>query len=115
MGRGSHVHVDGTTRLVSAQAGIKDNPHQQRNADGKRNQPRQNAAKRLIESRGRDNYATAADYLSRVRKLYQHLGEDKTWKALIADIRQQNSSPCAPKEELDKVGLYSGLSDVVVQ
>jgi hypothetical protein len=40
-----------------------------------------------------------------VRKLYKRLGEDKTWQALIADIRQQNSSLRALKEELNKVGL----------
>jgi uncharacterized Zn finger protein len=62
-------------------------------------------AKRLIQARGRDNYTTAANYLSRVRELYQRLGEDKTWQALIADIRQQNSSLRALKEELNKVGL----------
>ena len=63
------------------------------------------AAKRLIQARGRDNYTTAASYLSRVRKLCQRLGEDKTWQSLIADIRQQNSSLRALKEELGKVGL----------
>jgi len=63
------------------------------------------AAKRLIQARGRDNYTTAASYLARVRKLYQRQGEDKTWQALIADIRQQNSSLRALKEELNKVGL----------
>jgi uncharacterized Zn finger protein len=63
------------------------------------------AAKRLIQARGRDNYTTAANYLSRVRKLYQRLGEDRTWQALIADIRQQNSSLRALKEELGKIGL----------
>ena len=50
------------------------------------------AARRLIQARGRHNYTTAAKYLSHVRKLYQRLGEDKTWQTLIADIRQQNSS-----------------------
>ncbi len=63
------------------------------------------AAKLLIQARGRDNYTTAANYLARVRKLYQRLGEDKTWQALIAGIRQQNSSLRALKEELGKVGL----------
>ncbi len=62
-------------------------------------------ARRLIGARGRANYATAAAYLSRVRGLYQRLGEDKTWRALIADIRQQNSNLRALKEELGKAGL----------
>ena len=63
------------------------------------------AAKRLIQARGRDNYTTAANYLARVRKLYQHLGDEQIWQALIADIRKQNSSLRALKEELNKVGL----------
>jgi uncharacterized Zn finger protein len=63
------------------------------------------AAKQLIQVRGRDNYTTAANYLARARKLYQGLGEDKTWQALIADIRQKNSSLRALKEELNKAGL----------
>jgi uncharacterized Zn finger protein len=62
-------------------------------------------AKRLIQARGRDNYTTAANYLARVRELYQRLGEDKTWQALIGDIRQQNSSLRALKEELNRAGL----------
>ena len=63
------------------------------------------AAKRLIQARGRDNYTTAANYLARVRKLYQHLGDEQIWQALIADIRKQNSSLRALKEELNRVGL----------
>ena len=75
----------------------------------------QDAAQRLIKLRGRDNYVTAATYLARVRKLYQRLGEDKTWQALIADIRQQNSSLRALKEELGKVGLWSDPLGIVIQ
>jgi uncharacterized Zn finger protein len=63
------------------------------------------AAKRLIQARGRDNYTTAANYLARVRKLYQHSGDEQTWQALIADIRKQNSSLRALKEELNRAGL----------
>lgn len=63
------------------------------------------AAKRLIQARGRDNYTMAAGYLVRVQELYKRLGEDRTWQALIADIRQQNSGLRALKEELNKVGL----------
>jgi len=63
------------------------------------------AAKRLIQARGRDNYTTAANYLARVRKLYQHLGDEQIWQALVADIRKQNSSLRALKEELNRVGL----------
>ncbi len=62
-------------------------------------------AKQLIQARGRASYTEAAAYLSRVRKLYHGLGEDKAWQALIEDIRQQNKSLRALKEELNKAGL----------
>ena len=63
------------------------------------------AAQNLISLRGRDNYIAAAEYLSHVRKLYLRLNEEPTWQALIADIRRQNSSLRALKEELNRLGL----------
>jgi uncharacterized Zn finger protein len=63
------------------------------------------AANRLIKGRGRENYVAAAGYFARVRKLYKGLGEVGTWRDLIADIREQNRSLRALKEELDKAGL----------
>ena len=61
--------------------------------------------KRLIDSRGRENYATAAKYLLRVRELYQGLKAVQTWEKLIADIYENYRQLRALKEELAKVGL----------
>lgn len=61
--------------------------------------------KHLIDSRGRENYATAARYLRRIQALYQSLNEVKTWEKLIADIYQNHRQLRALKEELAKVGL----------
>ncbi len=63
------------------------------------------AAQQLIKHQGRDNYATAASYLARVRDLHRRLGEPNTWQALIADIRTQNKRLRALHEELAKAGL----------
>jgi uncharacterized Zn finger protein len=63
------------------------------------------AVKRLIQAQGRDNYATAAQYLARVRDVYQRLGEDAKWNGLIATIREQNRRLRALKEELERAGL----------
>ncbi len=60
---------------------------------------------RLIDARGRDNYATAAGYLSRVRDLYAHLGEQAVWQRLITGLREQNRALRALKDELNKAGL----------
>lgn len=62
-------------------------------------------AQKLISQRGRDNYATAARYLARVRDLYRHIGEEQVWRLLINDIREQNRQLRALKEELTKAGL----------
>ncbi len=61
--------------------------------------------KPLIEARGRDNYATAASYLQRVRDLYGRLGEEATWKSLIGGIREENRRLRALQEELANAGL----------
>jgi uncharacterized Zn finger protein len=63
------------------------------------------AAEALIRGQGRENYATAARYLARIRDLYQRLGEDTAWKALIAGLREQNRRLRALKEELDRAGV----------
>jgi uncharacterized Zn finger protein len=63
------------------------------------------AAERLIQAQGRDNYATVAHYLARVRDLYRRLGEAAAWDALIGGIRGQNRRLRALKEELDRTGL----------
>jgi uncharacterized Zn finger protein len=65
----------------------------------------QTTVDQLINSRGRDNYKTAARYLKRMRPLFQHLNQQDTWDGLIAKIREKNRALRALKEELDKAGL----------
>jgi hypothetical protein len=62
-------------------------------------------ARQLINARGRQSYIDAADYLARVRRLYQHLGNEAAWHALITDIRAQNTRLRALKEELSRLDL----------
>ncbi len=62
-------------------------------------------AKRLIQIRGRQNYATAVSCLGRVRELYQRLGQEGTWQSLITAIREENRRLRALKEELERAGL----------
>jgi uncharacterized Zn finger protein len=65
----------------------------------------QTTVDQLINSRGRDNYKTAALYLKRMRPLFQRLNQPDAWETLIARIREKNRALRALKEELDKAGL----------
>ena len=60
---------------------------------------------RLIKQRGRGSYQEAARLLTKVRSLYQRLGEGDTWESYIAELRDQNRSLRALKEELAAAGL----------
>jgi uncharacterized Zn finger protein len=60
---------------------------------------------RLIDGRGRSNYAEAARYLTRVREVYLAAGEPRTWHATIEAIRADNSALRALRDELKKAGL----------
>ena len=60
---------------------------------------------RLIAARGRGNYAEAAIYLLRVRTVYEKMGEEKSWRTLIAKIREQNRRLPAMQDEFNQVGL----------
>ena len=62
-------------------------------------------AERLIKMRGRGNYATAIEYLIKVRNQYKRLGEQKSWEALIVDLRERHRRLPALQDELDKAGL----------
>jgi len=59
----------------------------------------------LVDGRGRDNYQQAADFLMRVRLLYQKQEQEPEWHAYIAHLRNSNKSLRALKEELDKRNL----------
>jgi len=61
--------------------------------------------KRLIDGRGRENYQQAADYLVRIRRLYQKQEQEPEWQAYMANLRKSNKSLRALKEELNKRGL----------
>ncbi|MGD2178197.1 MAG: hypothetical protein PVG71_10285 [Anaerolineae bacterium] len=63
------------------------------------------AVNELIAARGRQNYATAATYLTRVRDLYRRLGEAPTWETYIARLLENNRRLRALRDELNKVGL----------
>lgn len=63
------------------------------------------AAAQLIRQQGRANYATAARYLTRMRDIYQRLGQPEPWRALIAATREQNKRLRALQEELTSAGL----------
>ena len=59
----------------------------------------------LIKQRGRGNYATAGELLSRVRDLHRRLGEEADWRNYVGDLRERNRSLRALKEELAAAGL----------
>ncbi len=59
----------------------------------------------LIDARGRDNYAAAAQHLLRVRELYKRVGDPGRFASLMQNLRDSNKSLRALKEELTKVGL----------
>lgn len=65
----------------------------------------QQQIERLIAGRGRSNYAEAADYLIRVRKLYQRLSETDTWLGYIGAIRDQKPRLPALLDELKQAGF----------
>lgn len=59
----------------------------------------------LIDTRGRGSYATAAQYLLRVRELYKRLGNPGRFTSILQNLRDANKKLRALKEELDKAGL----------
>jgi uncharacterized Zn finger protein len=59
----------------------------------------------LIAAQGRERYATAAEYLARVRDLYVRQGQQAEWQRLIASLREQHKRLRALKDELSKAGL----------
>jgi len=68
-------------------------------------QQHQDEAEKLIEARGRDNYAAAAGALVQAKGLYEELGQNEEWEAYIATLKERNSRLRALEEELEKAGL----------
>jgi uncharacterized Zn finger protein len=62
-------------------------------------------AEQRIARRERVNYQAAASYLVRVMRLLEASGRGEQWPPLIAEIRAQNRSLRALREELDSLGL----------
>jgi uncharacterized Zn finger protein len=61
--------------------------------------------RRLIKGRGRSNYATAAQHLLRVRKLYKQMDKAQAWETLIAELRDEYYRLPALQDELNQAGL----------
>jgi len=62
-------------------------------------------AERAIASRTRHHYATAAHLLTRVRALYQALGEPEAWQTYVEDLRNEHRRLRAFQDELNKAGI----------
>jgi hypothetical protein len=60
---------------------------------------------KLIDGRGRGNYQQAVDHLTHVKQLYQKQGRISEWQAYATNLRNNNKSLRALKEEMDKKGL----------
>lgn len=52
-----------------------------------------------------DDYAEAANYLLRVRAVYEQKGEEKVWHTLIANLREKNRRLPAMQDEFNQAGL----------
>jgi uncharacterized Zn finger protein len=65
----------------------------------------QKLAEQKIALRGRPAYQEAASYLVLVMRLLEGNGRDEEWKGFITDLRAQNKSLRALREELDSLGL----------
>jgi uncharacterized Zn finger protein len=62
-------------------------------------------AQKFIQQKSRTSYASAAEYLRRVRDLYHTLEWDAEWTRLIAELRGQHKKLPALQDELRKAGL----------
>jgi uncharacterized Zn finger protein len=62
-------------------------------------------AQRLINSRGRGNYAQAAGHLKQVQELYRRLDDLPGWQRVITNLRKENRSLRALQDELNRVRL----------
>jgi hypothetical protein len=58
-----------------------------------------------IQWRGRENYATASQYLIIIRKLYQAMGKKDVWQTYVMELRGKNSKLPALRDEMAKVKL----------
>ncbi len=64
-----------------------------------------NYARAEIDLRTRKHYASAAELLAEVRKMYRQMNDSASWQTLIADLRREFARLPALQDELDKAGL----------
>ncbi len=64
-----------------------------------------NYARAEIDRRTRKDYASAAELLTEVRKMYRKMNDSAGWQTLIADLRREFARLPALQDELDKAGL----------
>ena len=84
----------GDHRLRVAQAAEQDYPER---AIGLYRQ----IAQHHIDQRNRNHYQQAAEYLSRARGLYDHLGRYEEWREFIRDLRDRHRTLRALRDELN--------------
>ncbi len=60
---------------------------------------------RLIEARGRPNYAEAAQHLVRVQDLCEMLGQIDEWESYVWGLSERHKRLRALKEEMDRAGI----------
>jgi uncharacterized Zn finger protein len=60
---------------------------------------------RLIDGRGRENYAEAARLLVTMRDMYMNLGERETWEGCLQDLRNRYKTLRALKDEMGQAGI----------
>jgi uncharacterized Zn finger protein len=65
----------------------------------------QQRAERLMAMRERKYYQEACPFLTKMRVLYQKLGENEAWASYVSTLREQNRNLRALKDELAKAGL----------
>ena len=63
------------------------------------------AATHLIEQRGRDNYAEAAQLLHKARTIYQRRNKHEDWTLFIDELRDTFKTLRALQDEMNKAGL----------
>ena len=81
-----------------AQDGEESHPEESLSIYGRR-------IEQLIDARGRDNYRSAAEILTRVRRIYDQQNNQATWRHYIKSLRHQNRNLPAFQDELNKAGL----------
>ena len=65
----------------------------------------QEAAERAISNRGRENYQRAADYLTRMKRLSEGVGQTQRFSQYLQTLRDQHKGLRALRDELNRVGL----------